>query len=118
MRLPKFDHLPFVLRLIIDPVRALDLLDGHTVPDHTKIIPFVVVIMIVALKAVHNPFTVMEDTVLLTAAFGQSMWRMFLREKTLTGTVAATVNTTLNETVTKQILERRDTVLGVDPTDD
>jgi hypothetical protein len=118
MKLPKFKNLPFVLRLLIDPVRALDLLDGHVTPDHTKIIPFVVVIMIVTLKAMHNPFTVMEDTVLLTAAFGQSMWRMFLREKTLTGTVTATLNTTLNETVTKQILERRDTDLGVDPTHD
>lgn len=112
MRLPTFDSLPFVLRAVIDPVRALDLIDDAGLPDHTKVVPFMVLVAIVVLKVLHNPFTVAEILVITPASFGAAMYRQFLRSKQLAATSVESVST---KTV-RTILERRDAEDGVDPT--
>lgn len=138
-RLPgplRYARLPFVLRFVIDPIRALDLLDQHEIPDHTKIVPFLVIAACVALQAVGHPFGVLQMTVLCSASFGAACFRMFLRTKTVTGTATDTAKEELTATmahtvteshvetkntteqITRSILERRDPDLGVDPTHD
>lgn len=108
--MPPFTKWPFVLRALVDPIRAFDLVDRYEHPDHTKIIPFFTLVAVLTLKYLAVPFTVLELTVLFSAAFGLSAWKMFLRQRTVTG-VGMDQNT-----VVRTIVERRDPELGVDPT--
>lgn len=85
MTFPKPKNWPYVLRLIWDPVDALDLLDDTGKPDHSKVVPVVVLALVIVFKAVGNPFTLLEMIVVLSASYGQSMWRQFLKSRTVTG---------------------------------
>lgn len=113
MPLPTYAKLPFVVRLMLDPVRALDLLDKHDVPDHTKIVPFVVLVGVFALKVLGNPFTIAELAIIVPASFGAAMYRSFLRSKQLHVNSSEYTSTSL----IRKILDRRNADEGVDPTD-
>jgi hypothetical protein len=84
MTFPKPKNWPYVLRLIWDPVDALDLLDDTGKPDHSKVVPVVVLGIIIVFKAIALPFSLMEMVVLVSASYGQSMWRQFLKSRTAT----------------------------------
>lgn len=105
MRLPTYDDLPFWIQIFWNPVKALDLVDRHGKPDHTKIVPFLVTMGIFAMKLMGMPFTVLEDTVLLSAAFGVAAWKMFLRSKIVSGTFENKLSTTADVKVTGSIEE-------------
>lgn len=118
MKLPTFEQLPFVLRLVIDPVRACDLVDYKHEPDHTKVVPFLVICAAVVLKLLNAPLTAAELLIIMSASFGASMFRMFLRSKTVTATVSDTTSRAFTESkiTVQQVLARRDAEEGIDPT--
>lgn len=121
-----FDELPFLARLVWDPVRALDLVDKHGKPDYSKIIPVTVIYIVLLLAAFGKSLATGMVFILISASFGQSMYRSFLKTKSVTAHEAASFAGELkyrkdhlvNETTLKQIQERRDVTLGIEPTDD
>lgn len=78
---------PWVLRLVWNPVTALDLVDSHGQPDHGKVIPVAVVAVALVLHGIGNPLGVLELVVMVSAAYGYGAWRTFLRSRVVTGTV-------------------------------
>lgn len=116
MKLPAFASLPFVIRLAIDPVRALDLLDAHATPDHTKIVPFIVIVATVMLQLLHAPFTVAQMLVIFPASFGAAMYHRFMRYKAVTATVTDSTTKSISQSTVTQILARRNAEDGIDPT--
>lgn len=113
---------PFIARLLFDPVRALDLIDQHGKADYSKIIPVTVIYGVLALFAIGKPLAVGIVLTLLAASFGQSMFRSFLKARTVVAAEAATFSGKLElarqEVISRAITERRDHALGIEPTDD
>lgn len=120
------ESLPFLLRLLWDPVRALDLLDAKGAPDYAKVIPVTVIYAILVLAAFGKALGLGVVVALLAASFGQSMFRSFLKSKTVTVHEQATFAGAMQyarthqttEQITRTIEERRDHTLGIEPTDD
>lgn len=77
------------LKLVQFPAYAMDMLDRTGKPDHGKIVPFIVVQELIVLLCLGRlPVTasaVALVSVLITAVFGQSMWRAHLKAKHSTG---------------------------------
>lgn len=77
---------PWIFRLFWNPVEALDLTDDTGKPDHAKVVPVVMQGVIIVFKALGNPFSLLEMIVMLSASYGQAIWRQFLKSRTVTGT--------------------------------
>lgn len=118
----QFERLPFVLRLLWDPVRALDLVDEHGKADHAKVIPTALLVTVVVLRAVvWNSVvpSVLELLVLFSASFGYGAWRTFLKSKTATFTQDTKINLTGNvPDIVKAVKASRDLATGTQPTKD
>lgn len=99
--------------LVLDPIDGFDLKDNKGDADHSKIVPFLVILATFVFHAVGNPMPLWHVITLVSAAFGYGSWRTFLKSKTttLTSTTENTLSTTVNHTIT----ETRDPVRGIDP---
>lgn len=116
MKLPTFEQLPFVFRVVIDPVRAFDLLDSNRSPDHAKVVPFFVLCGVFALKLLHAPLSVAELLIVVSASFGATTFRTFLKSKSVSDNRTLSEVKSESKVVVEQILARRDPVEGIDPT--
>ena len=104
MRWPAFAKWPFVLRLIWDPIRALDLLDRSDKPDHGKVMPCILLASAIVGSFTGHAFPVASLIVLGSLAYGLSAWRAFLQSKsvTFTRTEADTEVRTIKATYDKE----------------
>lgn len=104
---------PWVFRALWNPVEALDLRDNNNNPDHSKILPWMLLMVAMIFHAVGIPFTWWELTTLGSLAYGYGAWRTFLKAKSVTGTFTDKV-----ENIAIHVTERRDIAEGIDPTRD
>lgn len=101
--------IPWVARLLWDPVSALDLRDKTDKPDHAKIVPFLFLTFACAAHFV-TPLSWWELLALGSLSFGYGAWRTFLSSRAVSGTFNQT------ETITRTIVEQRDAAKGIQPT--
>lgn len=103
----------FWVQAVTDPAYAFDLVDARGKTDHSKIVPFLLLIATVVAHFLGKPFSIGELTVLFSAAYGYGMFRTFIKSGTFkrTETATETKTTTINHT----IAERRDPERGIDP---
>lgn len=104
--------LPFLLRLLWDPVQALDLLDATGKPDYAKIIPVTVIYALLTLIAFNKTPSLGVVLALLSASFGQSMFRSFLKAKVVSEQATASFSYAKKE----EILEKRDVTIQAEET--
>lgn len=110
---------PWLLRAVYDPVTALDLRDKNDNPDHSKIIPWMLLVVAVVFHALGMPFTWWELTTLGSLAFGHSVWRQFLASRNVTGSFNTNKSANTVESITRTFTsEGRDPAAGIDPTGD
>lgn len=110
----RFEQLPFVVRVVWDPIRALDLVDertGH--PDHGKTMPAVVLACVITAQFVGRAFGIATILAVLAASFGAAMFRTFLNTRTVTVQRQELDSTTTTLTGT---VAPRDTAAGIQPT--
>lgn len=118
-----FERMPFLIQFLWHPALALDLVDDNDEPDHSKIVPLLVIVSVLALHACGHPLGVIQFVATLAASYGYGMFKSFLDAKQYgaTATLAENVSSVLNrtenrtETITKTVIER-DPELGVQPT--
>ena len=97
--------------LLWDPKNALDWCDRDGNYDYAKVLPSLLVIgltvatILVSLTPPVEFPPVGLTIVLISASFGQSMWRSFLKSKTVT-----------SQEQIKTAIERRDQALGAEAT--
>jgi hypothetical protein len=106
---------------LLDPIDSFDLTDNNGNADHSKVVPFMVIVVTLVFHAIGNPMPLWHVISLVSASFGYGSWRTFLKAKTATlastsadnrtDTKVNTTTTTLNHTIT----EKRDVALGIDP---
>lgn len=113
-----FDKLPFVMRLLWDPARALDLVDKRDKPDHGKMLPAALLAAVLLLKVLGFTFAWYELLILASLCGGVSLIRTLIASGAIkgTGTAAVSVIETTSKHVSHIIQERRDPALGIDPT--
>ena len=92
--------LPWLLLLLWDPPRALDLLDRKGAVDHGKVIGFVTFLLMYALIPFGLLPSIGHTIALLSAGFGWASWRTFLASRTVTSTEVVTREV-------KEVLARR-----------
>ncbi len=77
--------LPWLLRLIWNPIEALDLHDEHGRPDHGKVMPAVCLVwLLVLVSSGHTP-PLGVLIALASLSFGYAGWRAFLRSRSAGG---------------------------------
>lgn len=108
-------RIPFLVRLLWDPVRALDLVDNANNPDYAKIIPVIVIVWVLYLLSKGHTISVGMVITLLAASFGQSMFRSFLKARSVTSDEKATLVLNRTEDIKRQIIERHDAATGTEP---
>lgn len=84
-------RMPLVLRLLWDPIEALDLVDDEGKADYAKVIPVTVIYALLALVFVEKVPSIGIVLALLSASFGQSMFRSFLKARIVSEQATASV---------------------------
>lgn len=93
--------LPWVVRVLWDPVVEFDLLDAKGKPDHGKVVPALVVLWLLVLATIQRVPSLGFTIAVLAASFGGSTFRAFLRSRTVVAS-----ETILHTTITQNLAER------------
>jgi hypothetical protein len=114
---------PWIIRVLWNPVEALDLTDNEGKPDHGKILPAILLVSAITLQFLGKQYAIGILVVLGSLAYGYGAWRTFLKSKSVTGTfseVAKTekVEVDIKQELTQRIIEKRDHDEGFEPTED
>lgn len=89
-------RLPWLIRLAWDPADAFDWYDSRTPSrlDHGKVIPDLTLFAFLVMYFLRVPVPWYALVALPSVAFGQSVWRAFLKSRTMTGTFTETASKT------------------------
>jgi hypothetical protein len=106
----KCGRVPWLLRVVWNPVAAFDLTDGRQRTDHSKVVPWAFLVTACVFKGFGNPFEWYELLALGSMSFGYGAWRTFLKSKSITGTFEK------KESLVKTVIrQERDVAEGIDP---